>query len=371
MRKLNFYGTDERNVTPYGQKVEDNVIHELVAELEASSDYRRRREAVRAFNGTSPVLRKGMALTPVKFGISFNMVQLNQAGALVHVYTDGSVLVNHGGTEMGQGLNTKVAQVVAHELGISLKHVRAAAADTSKVPNTSATAASTGADLNGKAGQDAARQIRARLAQFAAETYGGSPEDVCFANDTVTVTGHSVAFADLVQEAHNARVQLWSDGHYATPKIHWDQLTLNGRPFFYYAYGAAVSEVIVDTLTGEWKLVRADLLHDAGNSHQPRHRHRPDRGRLHPGHGMAHPRRAVVEHGRQADDVCTLHLQDSHGERLPSGLPRAPVQERQPRGYHPALQGSRRTATAPVILGVLCDPRCGGEHSELPGQPTA
>ena len=269
VRKLNFYGTDERDVTPYGQKVEDNVIHELVAELEDSSAYRRRREVVRAFNGTSPVLRKGIALTPVKFGISFNMVQLNQASALVHVYTDGSVLVHHGGTEMGQGLNTKVAQVVAHELGISLKHVRAAAADTSKVPNTSATAASTGADLNGKAGQDAARQIRARLAQFAAETYGGSPEHVCFANDTVTVTGHSVAFTDLVQDAHNARIQLWSDGHYATPKIHWDQLTLNGRPCFYYAYGAAVSEVIVDTLTGEWKLVRADLLHDAGNSINP------------------------------------------------------------------------------------------------------
>jgi xanthine dehydrogenase large subunit len=170
---------------------------------------------------------------------------------------------------MGQGLNTKVAQVVAHELGISLKHVRASAADTSKVPNTSATAASTGADLNGKAGQDAARQIRARLAQFAAENYGGSPEDVCFANDTVTVTSHSMAFTDLVQDAHNARIQLWSDGHYATPKIHWNQLTLNGRPCFYYAYGAAVSEVIVDTLTGEWKLVRADLLHDAGNSINP------------------------------------------------------------------------------------------------------
>jgi xanthine dehydrogenase large subunit len=269
VRKLNFYGRGERDVTPYGQKVEDNVIPELVAELQASSEYRRRREAVRAFNGMSPVLRKGIALTPVKFGISFNMVQLNQASALVHVYTDGSVLVNHGGTEMGQGLNTKVAQVVAHELGISLQHVRAAAADTSKVPNTSATAASTGADLNGKAGQDAAHKIRARLAQFAAEAYGGNPEDVRFANDAVTVTGHSVAFADLVQDAHNGRVQLWSDGHYATPKIHWNQLTLNGQPCFYYAYGAAVSEVIVDTLTGEWKLMRADLLHDAGNSINP------------------------------------------------------------------------------------------------------
>jgi xanthine dehydrogenase large subunit len=269
VRKLNFYGKGERDMTPYGQKVEDNVIHEIVAELEKSSDYAARRAAVRAFNKQSPVLKKGIALTPVKFGISFNVVQYNQAGALVQIYTDGSVLVNHGGTEMGQGLNTKVAQVVAHELGISLRNVRATAADTSKVPNTSATAASTGADLNGKAGQDAARQIRARLAEYAARTYGGTPEEVAFGNDTVVANGNVVAFADLVQEAYNARVQLWSDGFYATPKIHWNRLTLNGRPFFYFAYGAAVSEVIVDTLTGEWKLLRADLLHDAGTSINP------------------------------------------------------------------------------------------------------
>src|SRR5262249_13462253 len=192
VRKLNFYGKGERDVTPYGQKAEDNVLHELVAELEASSEYRQRREVIRAFNATSPVLRKGIALTPVKFGIAFNVVQLNQAGALVYVYTDGSVLVSHGGTEMGQGLNTKVAQAVAHERGISLRQVRTAATDTSKVPNTSPTAASTGADLNGKAAQDAARQIRTRLAQFAAQTYGGSPADVLFAHDTVTVNGKLV-----------------------------------------------------------------------------------------------------------------------------------------------------------------------------------
>jgi len=269
VRKINFYGKGERDLTPYGQKVEDNVIHELVAQLETSSDYAARREAVRGFNKQSAVLKKGIALTPVKFGISFNVVQYNQAGALVQVYTDGSVLVNPGGTEMGQGLNTKVAQVVAHELGISLRHVRATAADTSKVPNTSATAASTGADLNGKAGQDAARQIRARLAQYAARTYGGTPEEVAFGNDTVVANGNAVAFPDLVQEAYNARVQLWSDGFYVTPKIHWNRLTLTGRPFFYFAYGAAVSEVIVDTLTGEWKLLRADLLHDAGTSINP------------------------------------------------------------------------------------------------------
>jgi xanthine dehydrogenase large subunit len=269
VRKLNFYGKTERNTTPYGMTVEDNVIHELVGELEASSEYHKRREAVRAFNAASQVLKKGIALTPVKFGISFNVVHYNQAGALVHLYTDGSLLVNHGGTEMGQGLNTKVAQVVAHELGISLHNVRATAADTSKVANTSATAASTGSDLNGKAAQDAARQIKARLAQFAATTYGGTAEDVVFANDVVTANGQSIAFGELALQAYQKRVQLWSDGFYATPKLHWDRISMNGRPFFYFAYGAAVSEVIVDTLTGEWKLLRADVLHDAGNSINP------------------------------------------------------------------------------------------------------
>ena len=269
VRKANFYGTTDRNVTPYGMQVEDNVIRELVAELEESSEYRERRRATRTFNESSPVLKKGIALTPVKFGISFNVVHYNQAGALVHVYTDGSVLVSHGGTEMGQGLNTKVAQVVAHELGVSLAHVRSTAADTSKVANTSATAASTGSDLNGKAGQDAARQIRQRLAEFAAATFGGRAEDVAFAADAVTVGGKAIAFPDLVQQAYRARVQLWSDGFYATPKLHWDARTMSGRPFFYFAYGAAVSEVIVDTLTGEFKLLRADLLHDAGDSINP------------------------------------------------------------------------------------------------------
>ncbi len=265
VRKLNFYGNAERNVTPYGQRVEDNVIHELVAELESNSNYGERRVACREFNEHNPILRKGIALTPVKFGISFNVKHYNQAGALVHVYTDGSVLVNHGGTEMGQGLNTKVAQVVAGELGISLAHVRASAADTSKVANTSATAASTGADLNGKAGEDAASQIRRRLAVLFADLYGGSADGVVFASDRVSNGRTECAFVALVQKAYEARVQLWSDGFYATPDLNWDRNTLTGSPFYYFAYGAAVSEVLVDTLTGEWKLLRADLLHDAGS----------------------------------------------------------------------------------------------------------
>jgi xanthine dehydrogenase large subunit len=272
IRRLNFYGRtgeEGRNTTQYGQKVTDNVIHELVAELEQSSDYRARKAAAAAFNATSPILKKGLALTPLKFGIAFNVNHLNQAGALVHVYLDGSVMVNHGGTEMGQGLNTKVTQVVAHELGIALALVRASATDTSKVANTSATAASTGADLNGKAAQDAARKIRDRLAAFAAQLFGTEAEAVTFADNTVHAGPQSIPFAELVQKAYLARVQLWSDGFYATPGLSWDARTMTGSPFSYFAYGAAVSEVIVDTLTGEWKQLRADALYDAGASLNP------------------------------------------------------------------------------------------------------
>ncbi|MFY9514007.1 MAG: xanthine dehydrogenase molybdopterin binding subunit [Rubrivivax sp.] len=253
VRRANFYGVDTNNVTPYGQLVEDNILEPLVAQLETSSDYQARRAAVAAFNATSPVLKKGLALTPLKFGISFNVVHLNQAGALVHVYTDGSVLVNHGGTEMGQGLNTKVAQVVAQELGVPFDAVRVTATDTQKIANTSATAASTGSDLNGKAAQDAARQLRERLEGFKAQhpQHAGLP------------------WVELVQQAYLARVQLWSDGFYATPGLSWDRQTMQGNPFYYFAYGAAASEVLVDTLTGEWKLLRADLLHDVGTSLNP------------------------------------------------------------------------------------------------------
>ncbi|MEX3983461.1 xanthine dehydrogenase molybdopterin binding subunit [Paraburkholderia sp. EG287A] len=272
VRRRNLYGKTQNNETPYGQVVEDNVIHELIDELVETSGYHARRAAIREFNANNDVLKKGIALTPVKFGIAFNVTHFNQAGALVHIYTDGSVLVNHGGTEMGQGLNTKVAQVVAHELGIEFGRVRVTATDTSKVANTSATAASTGTDLNGKAAQDAARQLRERLAALAATTYGKgevSAADVGFANDSVIVGETIVPFETLVSKAYLARVQLWSDGFYTTPKLYWDQATLRGRPFYYYSYGAAVSEVVIDTLTGEMRVLRADALHDVGASLNP------------------------------------------------------------------------------------------------------
>ena len=268
--------------TPYGQPVSDNLIHALTDQLIHTSDYAARRAAIDRFNATSPVLKKGLALTPVKFGISFNVSHFNQAGALVHVYTDGSVLVNHGGTEMGQGLNTKVAQVVAHELGLPLERVRCSATDTSKVANTSATAASTGSDLNGKAAQDAARQIRERLAAFWVDKLEGEAARERRARDAEQVRfadGHlhldtprgacRAAFEEVVAQAYQARIQLWSDGFYATPGLHWDRATLTGHPFFYFAYGAAVSEAIVDTLTGETRVLRADLLHDVGRSLNP------------------------------------------------------------------------------------------------------
>ena len=252
--------------TPYHMPVEDFIGHELVAELELTSGYATRRAEIAAWNATSPVLKRGVALTPVKFGISFTLTHLNQAGALVHVYQDGSIQLNHGGTEMGQGLFQKVAQVTAGVFGVSPDQVRITATDTAKVPNTSATAASSGADLNGMAARVAAETIRARLAEFIAGKHQARPDTVRFAGGEVRVAGESYGFAQVVAWAYQARVSLSSTGFYATPKIVWDRIKGRGRPFFYFAYGAAVTEVVIDTLTGENRILRADLLHDTGTS---------------------------------------------------------------------------------------------------------
>jgi xanthine dehydrogenase large subunit len=269
IRKLNFYGTTERNVTPYHQTIEDNVIHEITADLERSADYWGRREAISKFNGQGPWLKKGIALTPVKFGISFTTTHLNQAGALVHVYTDGSIHLNHGGTEMGQGVYIKVAQVVAEEFQVDVDKVRITATTTGKVPNTSATAASSGADLNGKAAQAAARAIKQRLVDFAAGHYAVPRSQVVFLPNRVRIGNQEVPFATLVRAAHIGRVSLSATGYYRTPKIHYDRDQARGRPFYYFAYGAAVSEVTIDTLTGEYRVDRVDILHDAGRSLNP------------------------------------------------------------------------------------------------------
>jgi len=270
VRRVNFYAPG-RNVTPYEMTVDDFVADRLFDELERSSGYASRRAAIREWNAASPVIRRGIAMTPVKFGISFTATFYNQAAALVHVYyTDGTVLLNHGGTEMGQGLFTKVAQVVAHEFGIDLDRVRVSPTDTSKVPNASATAASSGSDLNGMAAQAAAREIKARLIAFAAERFGVAPETIGFGGNHVVIGEVTrLTFAELARMAYYARVQLWADGYYKTPKIHYDPKTLKGRPFYYFAYGAAVSEVAIDTLTGEMRVLRADILHDVGRSLNP------------------------------------------------------------------------------------------------------
>jgi xanthine dehydrogenase large subunit len=269
VRKRNYYGQDERNVTHYYQTVEHNLLEEMTAELEASCDYAERREAIRAFNAVSPILKKGLALTPVKFGISFTASFLNQAGALIHIYTDGSIHLNHGGTEMGQGLNTKVAQVVAEVFQVDIGRIQITATNTDKVPNTSPTAASSGTDLNGKAAQNAAEILKQRLVEFAARHYQVPESEVEFRNGHVRVGEQLLSFAALAQQAWMGQVSLSSTGYYKTPKIFYDRTQARGRPFYYFAFGAACAEVIVDTLTGEYKMLRTDILHDVGASLNP------------------------------------------------------------------------------------------------------
>ena len=269
VRQRNFYGITTRNITPYGMVVEDNIILDLVGELAKRADYAGRRAEIAAFNAESRWIKRGLALVPVKFGISFTAIHLNQAGALVQLYTDGSVLLNHGGTEMGQGLFIKVAQVVADEFGIPVERVRVSATNTSKVPNTSPTAASAGTDLNAKAAQAAAHTIRQRLAQLAAAKYDVPSTAVIFAGGAVIAGRTRIPFADLAREARMQRVSLSATGFYATPKINFDQETQTGRPFYYFAYGAAISEVEVDGLTGEYRQRQVDILHDCGRSLNP------------------------------------------------------------------------------------------------------
>ncbi len=268
VRQRNYYGQG-RATTPYGMEVEDFILDEMTEHLCDTSDYGARRKAVDDWNARNPILKKGIALTPVKFGISFTLTHLNQAGALVHVYADGSIHMNHGGTEMGQGLFQKVAQVAASRFGVEVDRVKITATDTAKVPNTSATAASSGSDLNGMAVQAACDTIRDRLAAFVAERAQADPKSVVFKGGRVEVGGESLAFDDVVKDAYMARVSLSSTGFYKTPKIVWDRIQGEGRPFFYFAYGAAVTEVVIDTLTGENRVLRADILHDCGASLNP------------------------------------------------------------------------------------------------------
>ena len=269
VRLRNLYGVSERNVTHYQMTVEDNILEPLLNQLAHTSGYRQRKQTIAAWNAASPVIKRGLAMTPVKFGISFTATLFNQAGALVHVYLDGSVQVNHGGTEMGQGLNTKVCQIVADELGVPLDSVLATATDTSKIPNASATAASAGTDLNARAAQYAARNVRDNLAQFVSGLDNCGAGAVRFYGGQVISPSNARPFPDVVKLAYANRIQLWSDGFYRTPKIHYDKTTLTGRPFYYFAYGAACTEVAIDTLTGESRVLKVDILHDVGTSINP------------------------------------------------------------------------------------------------------
>jgi xanthine dehydrogenase large subunit len=269
VRKANLYGPG-RQVTPYGQTVEDyDIAAPLLDELERTSSYRARRNEIRSFNERSPIIKRGIALTPVKFGISFTLTHLNQAGALIHVYQDGSIYLNHGGTEMGQGLFQKIAQITAEEFGVGLDRVQISATSTDKVPNTSATAASSGTDLNGMAAQIAARKIKKRLTEFASEAWNVSEDRITFRDDRVFIGNESIPFGDLTKKAYAARVSMSASGYYKTPKLHWDRDKAKGRPFFYFAYGAACSEVAIDILSGEMKVRRVDILHDVGRSVNP------------------------------------------------------------------------------------------------------
>lgn len=270
VRKRNLYSAAQgRNQTHYGQTVDQDVLPMLIERLEETGAYRQRREEIKAFNAENRILKRGLALTPVKFGISFTVQHLNQAGALLHVYTDGSIQLNHGGTEMGQGLYTKVAQVVASELQVDIASIQCTSTRTDKVPNTSPTAASSGSDINGMAALNAARKIRSRLTAFAAEHFQVTEDAVEFLPNQVKAGETLLSFAELADLAYRHRVSLSATGFYKTPKIHYDRETASGRPFFYYANGAAISEVLVDTLSGEYKVTRVDICHDVGRSLNP------------------------------------------------------------------------------------------------------
>ena len=367
VRKRNLYAPG-RDVTPYGMRMADHVTTRLIQRLERTSGYAARRRAIARFNaGThrsrrGGTLRRGIALTPVKFGVSFTLVHLNQAGALVHVFTDGSVQVNHGGTEMGQGLYVKVAQVVAEEFGIGIDRVRITATRTDKVPNTTPTAASSGSDLNGMAAQRAARTIRRRLAGLAARLFQVREADVAFGRGMVRIGTEAIPFARLADLAFTERVSLSATGFYATPKISWDRDTTTGHPFLYFAGGAACSEVTVDVETGETRVDRCGHPPRRRAFAEPGHRHGPDRGRIRAGDGVAHDRRAGLRPGRPAAHPRTLDVQDpdvlGRARRFQGGAVRARPQSR---ADNSPIQGGRRAAADARALGVFRHHPCGRE----------
>jgi len=269
IRKNNFYQKNKKNITHYGMKIEDNVIQEIFNKLLKKSNYKKRYSKIKKFNSKSKYLKKGIAITPVKFGISFTTTHLNQAGALVHIYTDGSVHLNHGGVEMGQGTNTKIAQLVANELGLPFEKIKISSTNTSKVPNTSASAASSTTDLNGAAALDAVSKIKKNLEKFIMKKYNIKNIKIFYEKGLIKFNKRSFKFETIIKEAYLNRISLSSSGFYSTPKIYFNKETFSGRPFLYFCYGASVTEVTIDTLTGENIVERVDILHDAGKAINP------------------------------------------------------------------------------------------------------
>ncbi|MBP0494828.1 xanthine dehydrogenase molybdopterin binding subunit [Pararoseomonas indoligenes] len=269
VRERNLAGGENNAITPYGQALEGDLLRQVWAECRDGAEWDRRRAQVDAFNAGHEVVRRGLGSFLLAFGISFGIMSMNQAGALVHVYEDGSIRLNHGGTEMGQGLFIKIAQIVAGVFGVPVERVRITATSTAEVPNTAPTAASTGTDLNGWAAQIAASTIRTRMAEQAAADWGVTPDEVRFEEDEVFAGNHRTGFGELAHRCVQNRVSLSSTGFYKTPGIHWDPAAMKGEPFFYFSYGAAVAEVELDLLTGEHRLLRADMVQDCGRSLNP------------------------------------------------------------------------------------------------------
>ena len=366
IRKANLYRAGH-DVTPYGMRVEDHdLIHDIISTLEKTSDYRARRAEISAFNETSPVLKKGLALTPVKFGISFTLKSLNQAGALVNIYADGSVRLNHGGTEMGQGLYQKIAQLVAEEFGIRLDRVRITPTTTAKVPNTSPTAASSGTDLNGMAALRACREIKARLAAHAASLWPCDEGAIRFSDDRVHSDAQSMSFGDLAASAIAARVPLSATGFYATPDLTWDRAKGQGRPFFYFAYGAACSEVLIDQLTGENRVTRIDILHDVGRSINPA----LDIGQIEGGFVQGMGWLTTEELVFDQDGRLRTHAPSTYKIPVSSDVPDDfrvalyPNENRQETVYRSKAVGEPPLMLAISVFSALCD----ALHSLAPGQ---
>ncbi len=350
IRRINFYGIEDRNVTPYHQTIEDNVIQELFDRVEKEAEYDKRRAEIIEYNKKSPYVKKGLAMSPLKFGISFNKVNLNQAGALVCVYTDGSILINHGGTEMGQGVNTKMCQVAAEVFSVDVEHVRVTATATDKVPNTSATAASTDSDMNGMAVKNAIDNIKKTLVEWAAKHWDVAEEEVLFEANTVYMGKKAkLSFTDFVKEANLNRVPLFSSGFYKTPKIHFDAASMTGRPFLYSCYGVCMAEVAVDLLTGESHVLRADMIYDAGMSLNPAIDIGQVEGAFIQGLGWA----LLEDLKWDKNGNLTTHSPTTY--KIPTGrdLPKIfNVQLLEKPNKEPTIFNSKPTAEPPLMLGI-------------------